>query len=245
MSARLQDDDTWVLSGEKTSIMAATHATHTLVFARTGEPGPRGITAFYIPMDSPGITVQPLDDLGCRAGGRGRIVFNDVPVSWHDMVSEPGNGFGAILAGFSVSRAWIALMALGVAQVCIDEAMAHASQREAFGQQLSKFQGVTFPLVEHYTYLHAARSLALEALSLADRGEDPRIATNMAKWWAPKASVEAAHQALLTMGHYGWSEDGPIAQRLRDVIGLQLADGTAAATKMVVARSLLGRAAAP
>ena len=67
----------------------------------------------------------------------------------------------------------------------------------------------------------------------------------MAKWWAPKASVDAVQQSLLTMGHRGWSEEGPIAQRLRDVIGLQLADGTAAATKMVVARALLGSDQAP
>jgi cyclohexanecarboxyl-CoA dehydrogenase len=67
----------------------------------------------------------------------------------------------------------------------------------------------------------------------------------MVKWWAPKAAFEAVHQCLLTLGHFGWDEDGPIAKRLRDVVGLQLADGTAAATKLVVARQLLGREYAP
>lgn len=245
MAAERRDNETWVLNGEKDSIMAATYATHGLVFVRTGGQGSGGISAFYVDMTTPGINVERLDDLGCRAGGRARIIFRNVVVSHEEMVGSLGNGFGAILKGFSVSRAWIALMALSVAGVCIDEALSYASRREAFGKILARHQSVTFPLVEHYTYIHSARALAFEALQLADQGEDPRVATNMAKWWAPKASVDAVQQSLLTMGHRGWSEEGPIAQRLRDVIGLQLADGTAAATKMVVARALLGRDQAP
>jgi len=78
-----------------------------------------------------------------------------------------------------------------------------------------------------------------------DAGLDHRVPANMAKWWAPKAAAEAAHQALLTFGQLGWTEDRPLAQRLRDVIGTQLADGSANATKLVVARELLGREHAP
>lgn len=237
--------DGWRLSGEKTSIMVASHATHALVFARTSGPGARGITAFYVAMNDPGIQVTPHRDLGCRAGGRGHITFDRVHVGPSDLVSAPGNGFGAILKGFAVSRAWIALMALAVGQVCIDEALTHVAAREAFGQPLSRYQAVTFPLVEHTTLLHAARTLTLEALWCADHDRDPRVPTNMAKWWAPKVAADAAQQALLAFGHLGWNEDGPIAQRLRDVLGLQLADGTAAATKLVVARALLGRDKAP
>ena len=239
------DGDGWVLTGEKTSIMIATHSTHALVFARTGEDGPRGISAFYIPLDDAQIHREQLTDLGCRAGGRGRIVLDRVRVGRGDLVGEAGGGFAAVMRGFGVSRAYIALMAIAVGNAALDEAYAHATRRTAFGQPLGRFQSVAFPLVEHTTLLHAARLVAHEALCTADRGEDPRIPSNMAKWWAPKAAVEATHQALLTMGHLGWSEDGPVAQRLRDVIGLQLADGTAAATKLTVARLVLGREYAP
>ncbi|MER5644414.1 acyl-CoA dehydrogenase family protein [Streptosporangium sp. NPDC002524] len=239
------DGDGWVLNGEKTSIMIAAYATHGLVFARTGEAGAHGITAFYVRLDEERVTREVLSDLGCRSGGRGRLVFDDVRVGPRDVVGEPGLGFAAVMRGFGVSRALISLMALGVGRAALDEAVAHAGAREAFGGPIGRFQGVAFPLVEHATMLHAARLVSYEALWLADNGMDPRVPSNMAKWWAPKAAMEAVHQSLLTMGHLGWSEDGPIAQRLRDVIGLQLADGTAAATKLVVARKLLGRENAP
>ncbi|MEU6877994.1 acyl-CoA dehydrogenase family protein [Streptomyces sp. NPDC046712] len=239
------DGDGWLLSGEKTSIMVTAYATHALVFARTGGEGAHGISAFYTRLDGDRVRKERLTDLGCRSGGRGRIVFDGLRVGPEDLVGTPGGGFGAVMRGFGVSRAYIALMAIAVGDAALAEAYSHASGRVAFGQPISRFQSVVFPLVEHTTLLHAARLVSFEALWKADRGEDPRIPSNMAKWWAPKAAVEAVHQALLTMGHQGWSEDGPVAQRLRDVIGLQLADGTAAATKLTVARMLLGKEYAP
>ncbi|MEU0939534.1 acyl-CoA dehydrogenase family protein [Embleya sp. NPDC005971] len=235
----------WVLSGEKTSIMAAMYATHALVFARTGGAGAHGVTAFYVRLDDAHVSREQLDDLGCRAGGRGRLLLDGLPVGARDVVGTPGRGFVEVMRGFGVSRALISLMAIAVGQAALDEAIGHAGRREAFGQPIGRFQSVAFALVEHATMLHAARLLAYEALAVADAGEDPRIPANMAKWWAPKAAMDAVHQALLTFGQLGWTEDGPIARRLRDVIGLQLADGTAAATKLVVARKLLGRTAAP
>jgi cyclohexanecarboxyl-CoA dehydrogenase len=238
-------DGGWILEGEKTSVMAAEYATHALVFARTGGEGARGITAFYVDLGDPSVTRASLDDLGCRSGGRGVLTFDGTFVSDDDVVGEPGGGFAGVMRGFAVSRAYIALMAIAVGDAALGHAMKHAQERRAFGAPLGTFQSVAFPLVEHTTSLHAARLLALEALWSADDGQDPRLASNMVKWWAPKAAVEAVHQSLLTMGHFGWSEDGPIAQRLRDVVGLQLADGTAAATKLVVARQLLGRDCAP
>ncbi|MFJ2786613.1 acyl-CoA dehydrogenase family protein [Streptomyces sp. NPDC093249] len=239
------DGDGWLLSGEKTSIMVTAYATHALVFARTGGEGAHGISAFYARIDGEGVRKERLTDLGCRSGGRGRLLFDGLRVGPEDLVGMPGGGFTAVMRGFGVSRALIALMAIGVGDAALAEAYAHASGRTAFGQPISRFQSVVFPLVEHTTLLHAARLVCHEALWRADRGEDPRIPSNMAKWWAPKAAVEAVHQSLLTMGHQGWSEDGPVAQRLRDVIGLQLADGTAAATKLTVARLLLGKEFAP
>ncbi|GAA1739712.1 acyl-CoA dehydrogenase family protein [Luedemannella helvata] len=239
------DGDGWVVTGEKASIMVAAYATHALLFVRTGGDGPRGVSAFYVSLDDPRVRVTALSDLGCRSGGRGNIVLSGLRLSPADLVGEPGMGFVQVMRGFGVSRAYIALMAIAVGRAALDAAFAHAGVREAFGQPLSRFQAVTFPLVEHLTMMHAARLVAFQALTAADAGDDPRLPANMAKWWAPKAAMEAVHQSLLTLGHLGWSEDGPVAQRLRDVVGLQLADGTAAATKLVVARHLLGREHAP
>jgi cyclohexanecarboxyl-CoA dehydrogenase len=136
-------------------------------------------------------------------------------------------------------------MCVACAQASIDEALEWARRREAFGGPIGRFQGVAFPLVEHATRLRAARLLCYEALWRRDRGEDPAVVANMAKWWAPQIAVEAAHAALLTFGHAGYSEELPLAQRVRDLIGLEIGDGTAQIAKLVVARRLLGREFAP
>jgi cyclohexanecarboxyl-CoA dehydrogenase len=239
------DGEGWRITGAKTSIMLATYATHGLLFARSHGPGPHGITAFYAELDNGLVYRKRHADLGCRSGGRGSLVFEEFPAGPDNVVGAPGRGFVEVMRGFGVSRALIALMAIAVGQAALDEAVAHSRDRQAFGKPIGQFQAVSFPLVEHATLLHAARLMAYEALWLADNGLDPRVPANMTKWWAPKAAMEAVHQALLTLGHLGFSEDGPIAQRLRDVIGLQLADGTAGATKLILARHLLGREYAP
>ncbi|MEO3812589.1 acyl-CoA dehydrogenase family protein [Sphaerisporangium sp. B11E5] len=240
------DGDGWRLTGEKTSIMLGGYATHGLVFARTGpEPRSRGVTAFYTPLTGEHVTRTVLRDLGSRAGGRATLAFDGLPVGPGQVIGGTGLGFVQGMRGFDYSRALIGVMAVAAASASVEDAFAHCRTREAFGQSLGRFQGVSFPLVEHATYLHAARLLAYEALWRNDAGLPHRVPSNMAKWWGPKASVEAAHQALLTLGHFGWSEDRPLARRLRDVIGTQLGDGTAGATKLVIARELLGREYAP
>lgn len=244
MTARAEGDG-WVLDGVKTSIMATRYATHALVFARTGGAGARGISAFYVDLSQPGVERTPMEDLGTRAGGRGTIAFDGVRVGPLALVGGEGLGLVEVMRGFGISRAMIALMAIAVASSALEEALEYARTRQAFGQTLGTHQSVAFPLMEHLTYMHAARLVAVEALWCADRGRDPRIPANMAKWWAPRAAVEAVHQALLTLGQLGWTEDGGISKSLRDVVGLQLADGTQAATKLVLARSILGREFAP
>jgi cyclohexanecarboxyl-CoA dehydrogenase len=239
------DGDGWRLSGTKTSIMLGDYATHGLVFARTSEDRARGITAFYVPLDRPEVTRERLHDLGHRSGGRATLEFDACPAGVDEMVGEIGGGFAGVMRGFDYSRALIAVMALSSAEVSLDEAMEFARTRESFGAPLGKHQGVAFPLAEHATYLKAARLLAFEALWRKDAGLDHRVESNMAKWWAPKLGTDATQQALLTFGHRGWSTDNPIGRRLRDSIGPQIADGTENATKLVVARQLLGRQYAP
>ncbi|MEU5882063.1 acyl-CoA dehydrogenase family protein [Spirillospora sp. NPDC047279] len=258
------DGGDWRLDGTKTSIMAGAYATHGLVFARTGGDrtrggaasggaggrppsggGARGVTAFFTPLDEPGVTRERLSDLGHRAGGRATLEFNGLRVGPENVVGDVGAGFVEVMRGFGYSRALIALTALASASASLDDAIGYARERTAFGEPIGRFQGVAFPLAEHATYLKAARMLAYEALWRKDQGLDHRLEANMAKGWAPKAAVDAHHQALLTFGHFGWSTGNPVERRLRDGIGLEIADGTANATKLVVARHLLGREHAP
>jgi cyclohexanecarboxyl-CoA dehydrogenase len=149
------------------------------------------------------------------------------------------------MRGFDFSRALIALMCLGCAQASLDEAWQWARDRRTMGRPIGAHQGVAFPLVEAQTKVHMARLLAYEALWRKDAGLAHAEEAAMVKWFAPLAAVEATHQALLTSGHAGYSRDLAHGQRLRDVIGLELGDGTAQIAQLVVARRILGPEYAP
>ncbi|MCF7550757.1 acyl-CoA dehydrogenase family protein [Pseudonocardia sp. WMMC193] len=235
----------WRLVGEKTSISTGMVADTGVVFARTGGPGARGVSAFYVDLHDGRVARTPLDDHGGRAIGRASLHFDGVPVSRDELVGAEGAGFVSVMQGFDYSRAVIGLMCVGVAEAALEDALEYARTREAFGRPIGTHQGVAFPLVEQATRLAAARHLCYEALWRKDQGLEHSVAANMAKWFAPKTAGEVVHQALLTFGHAGWGTDSPLGQRLRDVMAFEIADGTAQVAKLVVARHLLGRGFAP
>ncbi len=235
----------WRLTGEKTSISLATFAHTALVFARTGGAGARGISAFYVELDDRYLQRAPFSDLGERAIGRASLAFDGHPVGPDALVGGEGEGFVRCMRGFDCSRAWIALMCLACASQSLDEAIAYARERTAFGEPISKRQGVAFPLVEFSAQLRGARLLSYEALWRRDRGLPHALEANYVKWWAPRLAAEICHQALLTFGHAAYSDELPLAQRLRDVIGLEIGDGTAQIASLVAARHLFGREFAP
>jgi cyclohexanecarboxyl-CoA dehydrogenase len=240
-----KDVEGWRLHGEKTSISLGAEADMAILFARTGGEGARGVSAFYVELDARHVQRQRLDDIGNRAPGRASLFFDGLPVGRHELIGEIGGGFTQVMKGFDYSRAIIGLMCIGLASAALDDAVEYARQRRAFGSPIGKFQGVAFPLAEHATYLRGARHICYEALWRKDRDLPHSSEAAMAKWWAPKASVEAIHQALLTFGHAGWSSDNPQGQRMRDAMGFEIADGTAQIAKLVLARQLLGREFAP
>ena len=239
------DGDGWRLTGEKTSITLGMAAHTALVLARTGGPGARGVSAFYVDLDDRYVSRAPFDDLGSRAIGRASLHFDGLPVPGDRLVGGLGEGFVSVMQGFDYSRAVIGLACLGAAQASLDEALQWARDREAFGRPIGAFQGVSFPLAEYATYLRGARHVCYEALWRKDNGLEHSTEAAMAKFWAPKLAAEVIHQCLLTFGHLAYSNESPIGQRLRDVIGLEIGDGTAQVSKLVIARNLLGRAFAP
>lgn len=240
-----RDGRGWRLRGEKTSISLGTYADCGVVFARTGGAGAGGVSAFMVELDDAYLARHAFDDLGNRSIGRASVHFDGLPVLPEGLLGAEGEGFTSVMRGFDYSRAIIGLACLGTAAVALDEAVDYARQRTAFGAPIGTFQGVSFPLVELATYHKAARHLCYEALWRKDRGLDHTVESNMAKWWAPKLSGEIVHQALLTFGHTGFASDNLQGQRLRDLIGLEIGDGTAQIAKLVVARKLLGRRFAP
>jgi len=238
--------DEYVINGEKTSISAADQADAIVVFGRTGsvESGAHGVTALLVPGDARGLTRSRFDCHGQRAIGRGSLFFDDVRVPASHRLGEENRGFVQVMQGFDFSRALIGLQVLAVARVALEETWAWVAQREAFGKPLSAFQGVSHPLADFDTQVEAARLLCLQALWLKDHGHAHSAEAAMCKWWAPKLAYDCIHQCLLMHGHAGYDR-GPMEQRLRDVLGFQIGDGTAQIMKTVIARTRAGRKAVP
>ncbi|WP_216935723.1 MULTISPECIES: cyclohexanecarboxyl-CoA dehydrogenase [unclassified Acinetobacter] len=241
-----RDGDEYVINGEKTSISAADQADASVVFGRTGanEDGAHGVTALLVPMDLPGISTTRFDCHGQRAIGRGSIFFDNVRVPVNHRLGDENKGFVQVMQGFDFSRALIGLQVLAVARVSLDEAWEYAAQREAFGQPLSAFQGVSHPLAEYETQVEAARLLCLQTLWLKDNHLPHTSEAGMCKWWGPKLAYDVIHQCLLTFGHAGYDR-GVMEQRMRDVLGFQIGDGTAQIMKIIIARHKVGRKAVP
>jgi len=238
--------DGYILNGEKTSISAADQADAAVVFGRTGTPesGAHGVTALLVPMDLPGITRSRFDCHGQRAVGRGSLFFENVRVPASHRLGEENKGFVQVMQGFDFSRALIGLQVLAVARVALEETWTYVAERQAFGRPLSAFQGVSHPLAGFDTHVEAARLLCLQALWLKDKGAPHGAEAAMCKWWAPKLAYDAVHECLLMFGHGGYDR-GAMEQRLRDVLGFQIGDGTAQIMKTIIARARAGRAAVP
>ena len=235
----------YLLSGEKTSMSFAGEADIALVFARTEEAGSgaRGVSGFLVDLNQSGVTRTQFEDFGTKAVSRGSVFFDDVFVPPECLLGEEGKGFTQIMSGFDYSRALIALECHGAARASLDEAWEYTKEREAFGAPIAQYQGVTFPLAEAETQLTMLKLLAFHTLSLRDADKPHTAEAAMCKWYGPKIAVEIIHQCLLTHGHYGYTMNLPHQQRLRDVMGVEIGDGTAQIQKLVIAREKVGRMA--
>ncbi|MBI2320656.1 MAG: acyl-CoA dehydrogenase family protein [Chloroflexi bacterium] len=237
-----RDGDQYVITGEKTSITFSDVAGAMLVFCKTDpSKGARGITALMVPLDAPGVGRSRFNDLGSRAVGRGALHLDHVRVPVANRIGQEGQGFYAVMQGFDYSRAVIGLMCVGTAQAALDEAIAYAKERTAFGQPLARYEAISFSFAEAATLLEAARLLCYKTLWLRDQEQPHSKEAAMAKWYAPKVAFDVIHQCLLVYGHAGYSDDFRQGQRLRDVIGLEIGDGTAEVSKIIIVREMLGR----
>lgn len=232
-------DGGWELSGEKTSITQGPDADLAIIVARQTDTG--GISAFLVPMDSPGLSGQRFADPGFRPVGRGSIAMEGVFVPHSHQLGQGGAGFAMIMNEFDLTRTLIAFMVVGIAQRAIDLTIEHIKTRTSFGKPLSHYQGVTFPIAEHLTYLTAIRALATSSLEARSNGRPHTVKAAMLKWWAPQVGFQAVQDCIVLHGHVGWSEEMPLQALLRDVSGFQIGDGTPQIQKLIIARSAIGR----
>ena len=242
----VRDGDYYILRGEKTSISGGMQAKSALLTAKTNpEAGVKGVSLFYVPLDSPGVSRSMFNDMGNPSSGRASIILDDVRVPVAYRIGEEGDGFIKIMSTFYASRVLVALTAIAMAEASLADAKEYVKQRTAFGHSLSKFQGVSFKLAEHATMIEAARLICYKALMLRDRNLPHTKEAAMAKWFGPKCTVEAIHDLLLLFGHLGYSEATMMEQRWRSAVGFQLGDGTAEIMKMIIARDMVGARLGP
>jgi cyclohexanecarboxyl-CoA dehydrogenase len=232
----------YILNGEKSGVTLTKAADFVVVYVKTDPTaGARGVSAFIVPTDAPGITRQYYEDMGSKSLVRGSIFMDDVAVPEEYLVGAEGEGFKLMMKGFDASRVYLALLCLGAATISVEETVTYTKERWAFGKPLARFEGVSFPVAEHASLLEAVRLLCYKALWLRDQGLPHSKEAAMVKWMAPRYSVNAIRDCLLLHGHYGYTQEFPLEQRLRDVMGVEIADGTSQVSKIVITREMFGR----
>lgn len=235
------DGDHWLITGEKASLSLAGYADYAVVFARTGETGARGIGAFVVDLAAAGVTRKVYDSMGSKLAQRGSLFFAEVRVPRDHQLGAAQDGFMQAMDAFDYNRAIIALACIGTAQQSLDETVEYAKRRTTFGKPLARHAGYAFQIAEHATRLTSARLLAYQTLWLRDQGRPHTREAAMVKWLAPQAATDAIHACIILNGWMGYDNALPHAQRLRDVMGLEIGDGTPEIMKGVVAREIFGR----
>jgi alkylation response protein AidB-like acyl-CoA dehydrogenase len=239
-----RDGGDWLIDGSKIFITLGSWAGVALVFARSGGEGPRGITCFLVPTDSPGFSARKIDGkLGLRAQDTAELFFDGVRVPDSARLGDEGAGFKVAMSALDNGRISLAAGAVGLAQACVDASVAYASERRQFGKQLAQFQLIQELIAEMAVETEAARMLAWRAAALADRGESYTLAASQAKYYASEVAVRAANAALQVHGGYGYVDEFPVARYLRDARVLTLYEGTSQIQKLLIGRALTGESA--
>ncbi|MEV6217650.1 acyl-CoA dehydrogenase family protein [Nocardia sp. NPDC051833] len=236
-----RDGADWVIDGTKIFITNGTWADVALVFARTGGPGPKGVTAFLVPTDSPGFgRTEIKGKLGLRGQATAELVLDRVRVPDALRLGAEGQGFRIAMAALDKGRMGVAAGCVGLARACLEAAVRYAGEREQFGKPIAGYQLVQELLADIAVETEAARLLAWRAADLVDRGEPFGTAASMAKLFASEAAVKAANNAIQVFGGYGYIDEYPVAKYLRDARVLTLYEGTTQIQKLLIGRALTG-----
>jgi acyl-CoA dehydrogenase len=236
----------WKLSGRKLWTTNAPTAEWCIVFAITdAEKAARkagGISAFLVPTDAPGFFVESVVRLFGHAGGHeGALVLEDVEVQPWQLVGEIDQGFRIALYGVSLGRIYNAARAVGQGRWALEMAVSYSKQREAFGAKIAEYQGVSFPLAEAATELHAAHLMGLNAAMLLDRGDKALKELSMAKAYSVRAGFRALDRAIQTHGAMGLTNEVGLVHAWHDLRIVNIADGTnEILTRMISQRLLAG-----
>ncbi|ARE77261.1 MULTISPECIES: acyl-CoA dehydrogenase family protein [Streptomyces] len=238
----VREGDTYVLDGSKMFITNGTWADVVLLFARTGdEPGHRGVSAFLVPTDTPGLTRREIHGkLGLRGQATAELVLDGVRVPASTMLGPEGKGFSVAMSALAKGRMSVAAGCVGIAQAALDAALSYAAQREQFGKPIAHHQLVQELIADISVDVDAARLLTWRVADLIDRGQPFATESSTAKLFASEAAVRAASNALQVHGGYGYIDEYPAGKLLRDARVMTLYEGTSQIQKLLIGRARTG-----
>ncbi len=239
-STALRRNDNYILNGSKTWITDGPVASFFSVFAKTDpDAGHSGISCFLVERDWPGVsTSKPLAKMGQHAAQACQVFFENVEVPACNRLGEEGEGFRIAMKAFDKSRPGVAIAAIGVARRALDEAVAYAGERTAFGQPISHFQGVGFMLADMAIRVEAGRHLAYKAAWDVDQGNRNTMSAAMAKAYCAEAAMKNATDAVQVFGGNGYSREFPVEKLMRDAKIFQIYEGTTQIQQMIIMREL-------
>ncbi len=237
----VKDGDYYVLNGSKHFITSAAYADFLTVFAMTDRSKKtRGMTAFVVEKNTPGMTIGAGDDkMGIRAARTYEVVFENCRVPAENLIGDENAGFKLAMQVIDRGRIGIAAMGVGLAQAALDAAVKYAKERVVFSNTLSHYQGIQWMLAEMATDVEAARWLTYYAADLKEKGQPFSKEAAMAKLFAAEASQRVVHKALQIHGGYGYMKEYPIERMYRDQRILEIFEGTSQIQKMVISNHLL------
>ncbi|MFI9829955.1 acyl-CoA dehydrogenase family protein [Streptomyces sp. NPDC051913] len=232
----------YVINGTKMFITNGTWADVVLLFARsTDAPGHKGVSAFLVPTDTPGLSRRTIHGkLGLRGQATAELVLEDVRVPASALLGEEGKGFSVAMSALAKGRMSVAAGCVGIAQAALDAAVRYAGEREQFGKPIASHQLVQELISDIAVDVDAARLLTWRVADLVDRGLPFATESSKAKLFASEAAVRAANNALQVFGGYGYIDEYPAGKLLRDARVMTLYEGTSQIQKLVIGRALTG-----
>jgi acyl-CoA dehydrogenase len=232
--------DEYVLNGSKTFITNAGQAAWTVVFAKTDpSKGHKGISAFIVPMDTPGVTLeQHLDKMGQRSTDTSAFAMTDAVIPAENRLGEEGDGFKIAMRTLDFTRPGTAAGAVGVAQAAYELAVEYAKERVTFDVPIAMHQGVNFMIADMATEIEAARLLVWQAAWLHDQGERATLQSSFAKRFAADTAMKVTTDAVQVFGGYGYMKEYPVEKLMRDAKLFQIYEGTSQIQRLVIAKEI-------
>ena len=233
-----EDAGEWVIDGSKAFITNSGTAI-TSIITVTATTGPGEVSAIVVPAGTPGLVVEPpYRKMGWHASDTHGLVFDGCRVPADNLLGERGQGFRNFLAILDDGRIAIAALAVGLAQACLDQSVAYAKERQAFGGPIGRYQAVAFKCADLAVGVENARALTYKAAWLKDHGRPFKQAAAMAKLYATETAVTATREATQIFGGYGFMDETPVARFYRDAKVLEIGEGTSEVQRLVISRGL-------